>query len=88
MTKVSHPDADNDASPAAVTVGVTTYTVDGDGIVDCPAGDADEIARRLADVHDCDADDLLVADTCDAVKTDGDVCGRELPCPYHTEADA
>lgn len=22
--------------------------------------------------------------TCDTVKADGDVCGRELPCPYHT----
>jgi hypothetical protein len=21
--------------------------------------------------------------TCDAVKSDGEVCGRELPCPYH-----
>lgn len=23
--------------------------------------------------------------TCDTVKTDGEVCGRELPCPYHSE---
>jgi hypothetical protein len=22
-------------------------------------------------------------DTCSVVKNDGDVCGRELPCPYH-----
>jgi len=25
------------------------------------------------------------ASTCEAVKSDGEVCGRELPCPYHTE---
>lgn len=23
------------------------------------------------------------ADTCEAVKSDGEVCGRELPCQYH-----
>jgi len=22
-------------------------------------------------------------ETCDTVKGDGEVCGRELPCPYH-----
>lgn len=27
------------------------------------------------------------ATTCQAVKTDGEVCGRELPCPYHSEDD-
>lgn len=25
--------------------------------------------------------------TCQEVKTDGEVCGRELPCPYHSEDD-
>lgn len=23
-------------------------------------------------------------ETCDEIKTDGDVCGRDLPCPYHS----
>lgn len=27
------------------------------------------------------------AETCDAVKSDGEVCGRELPCPYHSDED-
>jgi hypothetical protein len=27
------------------------------------------------------------SDTCDAVKNDGDVCGRELPCPYHSDEE-
>lgn len=26
--------------------------------------------------------------TCETVKEDGEVCGRELPCPYHSEAEA
>jgi len=25
------------------------------------------------------------AETCDVVKADGDVCGRDKPCPYHDE---
>lgn len=24
-------------------------------------------------------------ETCQTVKSDGEVCGRELPCQYHTE---
>lgn len=31
---------------------------------------------------DEDADD---ADTCQVVKGDGEVCGRDLPCQYHPE---
>jgi hypothetical protein len=27
------------------------------------------------------------AETCDVVKSDGEVCGRELPCPYHSEGE-
>lgn len=23
--------------------------------------------------------------TCDVVKADGEVCGRDLPCPYHSD---
>lgn len=26
-------------------------------------------------------------ETCQTVKSDGEVCGRDLPCPYHTEDD-
>lgn len=87
MTTVSHPAAERDASPAAVTVGRTTYAVDSDGIVDCPADVADTVAAVLAEAHDCDVDTLLADETCDTVKSDGEVCGRELPCPYHSEAD-
>lgn len=37
---------------------------------------------------DSDGDDHNddVSGTCEAVKADDEVCGRELPCPYHSEA--
>jgi hypothetical protein len=44
-------------------------------------------ARDLADAYGVDLDRLVVDDgpeTCDTVKSDGEVCGRELPCPYHS----
>jgi len=46
-------------------------------------------ARDLADAYGVDLDRLVVddAETCDTVKSDGEVCGRELPCPYHSEGD-
>lgn len=87
MTKVRHPDADRDASPAAATVGTTTYSVDDDGVIDCPADEADHVADVLADAYGVTAADLLVAPTCDTVKSDGEVCGRGLPCPWHSDTD-
>jgi len=90
--KVAHPHADRDASPAAVTVGTDTYPVDEDGIIQCPADRAAEVADVLARAHDVPPDGLLTREdeppdspaTCDTVKQDGEVCGRELPCPYHS----
>lgn len=26
-------------------------------------------------------------ETCDVVKSDGEVCGRELPCRYHSDGE-
>lgn len=45
-------------------------------------------ARSLADAYGVTVADLVIADTetCDAIKSDGDVCGRELPCRYHDAA--
>lgn len=83
---VTHPHADRNASPAAVTVGTTTYPVASDGTIECPPEDAADVADVLADAYDVDAAALLDTATCDAVKSDGDICGRELPCPYHSEA--
>jgi hypothetical protein len=31
-----------------------------------------------------DGDDSAT-DTCDVVKADDEVCGRDLPCPYHSD---
>jgi len=56
---VTHPHADRDASPAAVTVGTTTYPVDADGIIDCPAEDEGHVADVLADAYGVSADDLV-----------------------------
>jgi len=97
--QVQHPQADRDCPlPAAVTCpdGETRHP-DSDGWVTAP----DDVARALADAwaahYGADADALLgaddadagggPADTCDAVKLDGEVCGRDLPCPYHTDDD-
>jgi hypothetical protein len=46
-----------------------------------PVGDSD------ADVSgDEGASDGDQAETCDVVKeSDGEVCGRDLPCPYHSD---
>jgi len=57
--KVAHPHADRDASPAAVTVGTDTYPVDEDGIIQCPADRAAEVADVLARVYDVPPDGLL-----------------------------
>lgn len=40
-----------------------------------------------ADDSDVEADADSGGETCTTVKSDGEVCGRELPCPYHTESE-
>lgn len=48
-------------------------------------GDKAVVGERTADRLTSRDDFELVIETCDAVKSDGDVCGRDLPCPYHSE---
>lgn len=52
--------------------------------------------RRANNNSDSDSSDDSESDadaegdapeTCTAVKTDGEVCGRDLPCPYHSETE-
>jgi len=86
--QVTHPYARRGtAPPSAATVGGDTYQIDTDGTVEAPA----DVARALADAwgaaYGCDPEDLLVTATCDAVKSDGEVCGRERPCRYHSDED-
>lgn len=45
---------------------------------------ADLLEREGFEAVDDEGDD---AETCDTVKSDGEVCGRELPCPYHSDED-
>lgn len=86
---VTHPVAlrDGRSHPGAYTYGSTTYAIDSDGVIDCPADLEAEIAEALADRYDTDAETLLEGETetCEVVKNDDEVCGRELPCPYHSE---
>jgi len=57
--QVTHPLADRDASPAAATVGSSTYTVDDDGVVGCPDERAGDVAGALAEAYGVDPDTLI-----------------------------
>ena len=80
---VRHPLADRGASPAAVTVGTTTYEIGDDGTIACPSDDEAAVADVLADAYDVSAASLRETTGCDVIKADGEVCGRALPCQYH-----
>jgi len=41
--------------------------------------------ERVDDGEDDPSDDGDGAGTCEVVKSDGEVCGRELPCAYHSD---
>lgn len=84
MPTVTHPRALDDVaghSPARVTVHGATYPVS-DGQVTLP--DERDVSA-LAAAYGVPTDALRTTETCDAVKADGDVCGRELPCSYHSD---
>lgn len=56
---------------------------------DCPDLDAPTMPVTAGVLDDIDADrcpacDPEADDTCDVLKNDGDVCGRSLPCRYHS----
>jgi len=81
---IRHPHALRDAAlPSVVTVNGEDYPIGDDGVVDCPDAVADDLARVWSDQHDVDPAALRVRETCDVVKDDGDVCGRDRPCQYH-----
>jgi len=86
MPRYRHPRNIGRDDPAqfAVDLGGERVVLDADG---CFETDADDAVARLARVHGFEVDALRVdtADTCDTVKSDGEVCGRERPCPYHDE---
>jgi hypothetical protein len=84
--QVTHPRAGDAPLPSVATVAGTDYRIE-DGVVDAPETAAQALADAWAERFDADPDDLIVAETCDAVKADGEVCGRPKPCRYHDEED-
>jgi len=56
---VTHPYADRDASPAAVTIGTATYPIDDDGVIDCPAEAEAHVADVLAEAYGVAPDTLV-----------------------------
>lgn len=102
MPEYRHPRADDDSGgPAPSAVHLSrgeTAAVDDDGRFTAPyrVGEAVAASHGLdesdirVDGDDGDSDDGATDDTpdnCDAIKADGEVCGRELPCPYHTNTE-
>lgn len=54
---------------------------------DCEVcGDGTDSAEELEEVLE-DKEEETENGVCDAIKSDGDVCGRELPCAYHSEGE-
>jgi len=85
--RVEHPvaRADDGIVDDAVDINGELVAID-DGTFELPDG-ARSWLDGWAAGYGYEAEELLVdtTPTCDTVKTDGDVCGRELPCPYHSE---
>jgi hypothetical protein len=86
MPTVRHPRALDDVAghpAAAVTVRGESYPIE-DGQVTLPT---ESDVRALADAHGVAVSALRVTETCEVVKSDGEVCGRERPCPYHDDEE-
>lgn len=70
----------------AVDLGDYQVVTDADGRFDAES-DAD--VKALATAYRTTPAEMRVGGddpgTCDVTKADGEVCGRELPCPYHTD---
>lgn len=56
------------------------------GVSDHYAADVAEYLGVDAPSTDEDGGDAD-AETCQEVKADGEVCGRDLPCPYHSDEE-
>jgi len=83
--QVQHPRADGETfRPIAVDVAGERVVTNSDGIFEVP-DDARGWLERFARAYDADPDALIQEQTCDVVKHDGEVCGRDLPCQYHSE---
>ena len=86
--RLVHPVARRDEGVVddAVYVDGEAVPVDDDGTFEAPESWAQTFAAR----YDTTLDELRVddgPDTCQEVKNDGEVCGRDLPCPYHSDTE-
>jgi len=89
MPRYRHPRVDDGDTPIAgfaVDLGDEQPVVQPDGTFEADAG----AVRTLASAYGMEPSALRVdgdsgGETCDTVKQDGEVCGRDLPCPYHSE---
>jgi len=88
MPEYRHPrtlDGVDGHPPARVNAprGNPGYVVS-DGTFEAP----ERVGRELADAYGVDVSAMRVGDeteTCETVKSDGEVCGRELPCRFHSD---
>jgi len=100
--RIRHPRS-LDGDPPGIAIDVRGETVLPDEAGHYDIGDHGRWLDRYADSYGVDPADLVVGDTddtdtdgpssdepdtCDTVKADGEVCGRELPCPYHSDTDS
>jgi hypothetical protein len=91
MLEVRHPRTRDDVAghpPAAVSVRGSTYAVDRDDTATVALPDEGHV-EALAAAYDLAPEALRGdgAETCQVEKSDGEICGRDLPCPYHSEGD-
>lgn len=95
MARYRHPrtfDRDG-AGGFAVDIDGRHVSVEESGEFEADA-DADSRAlRAIAAAHDTSVAEMHDraqdgdSGTCDVVKSDGEVCGRDLPCVYHSDED-
>lgn len=86
---IRHPRAvDGDPPYVAIDVGGEHVAPNDDGTYEIPDATGGWL-DRFAAANGVGADELRVDETatCDVVKSDGEVCGRELPCQYHSEEE-
>jgi len=82
-----HPYAVRDTTPpSVVTVDGDDYRVE-DGTLTVPDAVGERLLAAWSARFDIDADRLRIAGTCTVEKNDGEVCGRDLPCPYHSDTE-
>lgn len=84
MARYKHPRnlGVDDPAQFAVDLDGEHVALDPDGCFESADEDAVE---TLARAHDVSVSELRVDETCEVVKNDGDVCGRDLPCRFHSE---